>query len=82
VTIDPGVSDGIRVDSSGRLYSTAGNGVQVFSPAGKPLGPPGGLLGVVRTPKGAANCAFGGPGGTTLFITARDSVWAADMTAK
>ena len=75
VTIDPGGPDGMRVDSSGRLYSTAGNGVQVFSPAGK-------LLGVVRTPKGAANCAFGGPDGTTLFITARDSVWAADMTAK
>ncbi len=75
VTISPGGPDGMRVDSIGRLYSTAGNGVQVFSPEGK-------LLGAVRTPKGAANCTFGGPGGTTLFITARDSVWAADMTAK
>ena len=74
VTIAPGGPDGMRVDSSGRLYSTAGNGVQVFSPEGK-------LLGVIRTPKPAANCAFGGPDGTTLFITARGSVWAADLAA-
>jgi len=68
-TIRPGGPDGIRCDAGGRLYVSAGDGVQVFSPAGK-------LIGKVRTPQGAANCAFGGPDGRTFFITARKSVWA------
>jgi len=70
--IRPGVPDGIRCDSGGRLYVSAGDGVQVFSPKGK-------LIGKVRTPQGAANCAFGGPDGKTLFITARTSVWAVGL---
>ena len=70
--IAPGVPDGIRVDAAGRLYSTAGDGVQVFSPAGK-------LIGRIRTPKPASNCCFGGPGGKTLFITARDGGYAARL---
>jgi len=68
-TIRPGVPDGIRCDAGGRLYVSAGDGVQVFSPAGR-------LIGKVRTPQGAANCTFGGPDGRTFFITARKSVWA------
>jgi len=67
--IRPGVPDGIRCDADGRLYVSAGGGVQVFSPSGK-------LIGKVRTPQGAANCTFGGPDGRTFFITARKSVWA------
>jgi len=66
--IDTGVPDGMRVDTDGRLYSTAGDGVHVFTPAGD-------LLGKIHTPETAANCAFGGPDRRTLFITASDSVW-------
>ncbi|MBE3070243.1 MAG: SMP-30/gluconolactonase/LRE family protein, partial [Planctomycetes bacterium] len=73
-TITPGVPDGIRCDREGRLYSTAGDGVQVFSPEGK-------LIGRIRTPEPAANCAFGGLAGRTLFITARSSVWAVTLAA-
>lgn len=69
ITIRPGGPDGIRVDVAGRLYSTAGDGVQVFDPKGK-------LIGKIRTPKTAANCCFGGPGMKTLYITARDAVHA------
>jgi gluconolactonase len=72
VTIDPGVPDGMRCDRDGRLYSSAGDGVQVFSTEGK-------LLGRIRTPETAANCAFGGPEFRTLFITARTGVWAVDL---
>jgi len=72
--ITPGVPDGIRVDAAGRLYSTSGDGVQVFSTAGK-------LIGKIRTPKPASNCTFGGPDNKTLFITARDSVWAVELSA-
>jgi len=69
VTISPGGPDGIRCDRQGRLWSTAGDGVHVFSPEGK-------LLGKIRTPETPANCCFGGPDYKTLFITARTSVWA------
>ena len=31
-TIDVGYADGFRVDTNGYLYSSAGDGVQVFSP--------------------------------------------------
>jgi len=66
--IDPGAPDGIRVDVAGRLYSTAGDGVQVFDAKGK-------LIGRIRTPQPAANCCFGGAGRRTLFITARNAVY-------
>jgi gluconolactonase len=68
-TIETGAPDGLRVDAAGRLYSTAGDGVHVF-------GPQGNLLGKIKTPEAAANCAFGGPEMRTLFITAGTAVWA------
>jgi gluconolactonase len=66
------VPDGMRVDVAGRLYSTAADGVHVFTPTGL-------LLGRIHTPKTAANCTFGGPDRRTLFITATDSVWAVEL---
>lgn len=66
--VDPHVPDGFRVDVRGNLYVTAGDGVQVFSPAGE-------LLGKILTPEVAANCAFGGPTYDTLLIAATSSVW-------
>ena len=72
VSIDPGIPDGIRTDRSGRLYSTAADGVHVFSPEGK-------LLAKVKTPETAANSTFGGPARNVLFITAVTSVWAVDL---
>jgi len=71
-TIRPGGPDGIRCDRDGRIFSSAGDGVQVFSPEGK-------LIGRIVTPLAAANCAFGGPDFKTLFITARSGVWAVDL---
>ena len=71
-TIEPGGPDGIRCGSQGRVYSSAGDGVQVFSPDGK-------RIGRIVTPLSAANCAFGGPEFKTLFITARSGVWAVDL---
>ncbi|MFP3822066.1 SMP-30/gluconolactonase/LRE family protein, partial [Bacillus sp. SIMBA_008] len=32
--VDEGASDGIKVDASGRVWSSAGDGVYVFSPGG------------------------------------------------
>ena len=72
VSLDEGIPDGIRVDREGRLYSTGGEGVYVFDVGGA-------RLGTIRTPQPAANCAFGGEGMRTLFITARDAVWAVEL---
>lgn len=68
-TIDQGGPDGIRVDSAGRVWSSAGDGVHIFSPEGS-------LLGKILTPEGPANLCFGGADGKTLFITARKSLYA------
>jgi gluconolactonase len=68
-TIDRGVPDGIRCDDTGRLYSTAGDGIHVF-------GPEGGRIGKFIVPETPANLAFGGKDCKTLFITARTSLYA------
>lgn len=70
--VSPGLPDGIRVDAAGRLYSTAGDGVQVFLPDGR-------LIGKIRTPEAASNCRFGGADLKTLFITARTRVWRVEL---
>jgi gluconolactonase len=64
----PGVPDGIRCDMAGRLFSTSGDGVQVFTPEGE-------LIGKIRTPQSAANCRFGGKDRNVLLITAKTGVW-------
>ncbi|MBM3846616.1 MAG: SMP-30/gluconolactonase/LRE family protein [Verrucomicrobia bacterium] len=67
--IQPGGPDGIRCDAAGRVWSSTGNGLQVFSPEGT-------LLVKVNTPEAAANLCFGGKDGKTVFITARTSLYA------
>ena len=71
-SIEPGIPDGMRVDTKGYLYSTAGDGIHVFSPYGE-------LLGKIRLPETPANCAFGGRGRHTLYITARTSLYSVDL---
>ncbi len=72
--IDRGGPDGIRVDREGRVWSSAGDGVQVFSPDGA-------LLGRILVPEAPANLCFGGEDGRTLFITARKSLYAIRVRA-
>ncbi|MDA0677387.1 MAG: SMP-30/gluconolactonase/LRE family protein [Chloroflexi bacterium] len=66
--IDPWVPDGMRVDASGNLFVSAGDGIQCFNPSGE-------LIGKIHTPEVAANCSFGMPDRQTLFIAATSSVW-------
>jgi len=73
--VTPHVPDGMRVDRHENLFVTAGDGVQVFNHAGK-------LIGKIRTPEVAANCAFGGRGRSTLFIAATSSVWSIEMNTR
>lgn len=65
-------ADGATVDAKGNLYITSHLGVEVASPAGEPLG-------VIECPEKPANVTFGGPELKVLYITARSSLYAAQM---
>jgi gluconolactonase len=73
--IDQGVPDGIRCDEAGRVYSSTGDGVQIFGPEGK-------LLGRILVPESPANLCFGGADGKTLFITAPTSLYSIPVKVK
>jgi gluconolactonase len=53
--------DGMAVDEQGRLYVTAGSGVQVCDKTGKNLGN-------IPTPRAAITVAFSGPGKKFLYV--------------
>ena len=67
-------ADGITLDSKGNLYLT-GDDVTIYNPSGIPVGS-------IAVPEPPANLAFGGIEGTTLFITARTSLYAIKMMVK
>jgi gluconolactonase len=67
-TIDQGGPDGIRVDAAGHVWSSAGDGVQVFAPSGA-------LIGRILCRESPANLAFGGPDGKSLFLTSRTGLY-------
>lgn len=66
--IDVGGPDGIRCDSQGRIWSSAGDGVHIFDKNGS-------LIAKILVPETPANLCFGGDDGKTLFITARTSLY-------
>jgi gluconolactonase len=70
--IDPGVPDGMKCDSAGRLYVAAGDGIHVFASAADKNQ----RIGRILVPETPANLCFGGTDGKTLFITARTSLYA------
>lgn len=72
-TIDNGIPDGIRIDTAGNLWSSAGDGVHCFAPDGK-------LLGKILVPQTVANLTFGGPRRNRLFITATTSLYSIYVT--
>ena len=63
-----GLPDGFRVDVSGNIWSSAGDGVHCFSPEGH-------LLGKILVPQTVSNVTFGGPRRNQLFITCTDKVF-------
>jgi gluconolactonase len=73
-TIDKGGPDGIRCDSQGRVWSSSGDGAQIFAPDGH-------LIARILLPEAAANLTFGGPKGHTLFLTARKSLYKVETKA-
>ncbi|MFE5838003.1 SMP-30/gluconolactonase/LRE family protein [Arthrobacter sp. NPDC056493] len=61
-------ADGLRVDPEGRIWTSAGPSVQVYSPSAE-------LLATVRLPERVSNLCFGGPDGHDLYITATTSLY-------
>jgi gluconolactonase len=66
---EPGIPDGLKVDSIGRVYCTGPGGIWVFAPDGR-------RIGIIRWPEQAVNFAFGGPDLRTLLCCAHTSVYA------
>ncbi|MDZ5078242.1 SMP-30/gluconolactonase/LRE family protein [Nesterenkonia sp. HG001] len=66
--IADGVPDGIRVDEAGRIWSSAGDGVHLYSPSGQHLGH-------LPVPEVVANLCFGGPDGMDLYIAATSGLY-------
>lgn len=68
-------SDGFRVDVEGRVWTSAGPSVRVYSPDG-------GLLAETELPETVSNVCFGGPDGQDLYITATTSLYRLRTTTR
>jgi gluconolactonase len=65
---DNGLFDGFRLDTEGRIWSSAGDGIHCIHPDGT-------LLGKIKVPEAVANCAFGGEKFNVLYICASSSLY-------
>ncbi len=74
-TCDYGLFDGLRVDSKGHVWTSAGDGVHCFAPDGT-------LLGKILVPEVVANCCFGGIKRNRLFICGTTSLYATYVNAR
>ena len=63
----PGITDGMRVDSAGNIYSSGPGGVWIISPEGKHLG-------TIHLPEKAVNMTFGDSDWRTLYVAAVTSI--------
>ncbi|MET0743621.1 MAG: SMP-30/gluconolactonase/LRE family protein [Microvirga sp.] len=70
-----GLFDGFRLDEDGRIWTSAGDGVHCYSPAGA-------LIGKVLVPEIVANVVFGGPRRNQLYICATTSIYSILLSVK
>ncbi len=71
---DHGYPDGFTVDSRGWVWTTAADGVHIWSPDRCKIG-------FIPLPVVASNCCFGGADGRRLFIAATQYLLAIDLIA-
>lgn len=64
-----GFFDGFRLDTDGRVWASAADGVHCFQPDGS-------LIGKIKVPERVANLEFGGVRRNHLYITATTSLYA------
>jgi gluconolactonase len=67
--INEKVPDGLRVDTEGLLWISAGDGIHCYTKDGE-------RLGRILVPETVANLTFGGFGKSRMFITATSSLYA------
>jgi gluconolactonase len=68
-------ADGLRVDLQGRIWSSAGEAVRIYSPSFH-------LLETFPMPERVSNVCFGGPDGQDLYITATTSLYRIRTTTR
>lgn len=66
--INPGLSDGFRVDKQGWIYTSSADSVQIYHSDTT-------LLGKIYVPEKVGNLCFGGSTGNQLFIAASTSLY-------
>jgi gluconolactonase len=65
---EPGVPDGMKLDSQGNIWCTGAGGVWIVAASGQ-------VLGRILMPEVTANLAWGGPDRRSLFLTASTSLY-------
>jgi gluconolactonase len=75
VTTD-GVPDGMRVDTSGNVWTSAGAKIDVYTPDAELLGQ------IVDFPAPVTNLAFGGPLRNRIYVTSGGSLFSVLVTAQ
>jgi gluconolactonase len=65
---DPGVPDGMKVDTAGNVYCGGAGGIYILDPKGKKLGR------IVHGYPATTNIAFGGDDWKTLYFTSRNQL--------
>ncbi len=75
MVMEPGLPDGLRIDEQGDIWSSAGDGIHLLDPEGNELAR-------ILVPEKTSNCAFGGPDGRKLFITASSSLYVIDVKVR
>ena len=71
-SVNSGCADGMRCDSDGNLWSSAGDGVHCINPSGT-------RLGKILVPEAVSNICFGGRSKHQLFITASTSLYSISL---
>jgi gluconolactonase len=74
-TATVGIFDGFRLDTKGRIWTSAGDGVHCFDPDGT-------LIGKITIPELVSNVTFGGAKRNRLFICGTTSIYSAYTTAR
>jgi len=64
-----GLFDGFRLDTDGRIWTSAADGIHCYEADGT-------LIGKIKVPEVVANCAFGGPKRNMLYICGTTSLYA------
>jgi gluconolactonase len=70
---EPGVADGIKVDSAGNVYSGGAGGLYILDAKGKKLGR------IVHGEAATTNMAFGGDDWKTLYFTTRSTLYMVNL---